>query len=42
MNIKVLIDFDILGDYKTNRKLFDENLETLRMLFKIYGVDLFI
>lgn len=42
MNIKVLIDFDILGDYKTNRKLFDENLETLRMLLKIYGIELFI
>lgn len=42
MNISVLVDFEILGDYKNNRNLFDENLETLKMILNIYKVNLFL
>lgn len=42
MSIKVLVDFDILGNHHTNPKQFNENVETLKKISSIYTVDLFI
>lgn len=42
MNIKVLIDFEILGNYKANKKQFENNIEMLKKLIMIYPIDLFI
>ncbi len=42
MNIKVLIDFEVLGDSKTNKKQFDENIAMFKKIITIYKTDLFI
>ena len=39
MNIKVIIDFEIIGNYK---KEFYENMEILKKISQIYQTDLFI
>lgn len=42
MNIKVLIDFEIFSENKRNKKIFDEYIETLRKIIKVYSSVLFI
>ena len=42
MNIKVIIDFEIIGNYKKDQKDFYENLEILKKISQIYQTDLFI
>ncbi len=39
MNIKVLIDFEVLGDFKTNKKQFDENITMFKKIITIYKTD---
>ncbi len=42
MNIKVLIDFEVIETSKTNKKQFDENVDLLQKISGIYSVDVFI
>ncbi len=42
MDIRVLVDFEALGNYKVNKKPFDENIEMLKKIVLIYQTNLFI
>lgn len=42
MNIKVLIDFEIFRESEKSKKVFLEDVETLKKIVKIYSCDLFI
>ena len=38
MNIKVIIDFEIIGNYKKDKKEFYENMEILKKISQIYQI----
>lgn len=42
MNIKIIIDFENISDYKKGTKEFNENIEILKKISQIYETDLFI
>lgn len=42
MNIKVIIDFEIIGNYRKDKKEFYENMDILKKISQIYQTDLFI